>query len=70
MTRVLLPTLPSAEPQSEAALFGFDDRAVPVRWPDVPSLPARRRLHLQVRFAGIRPEDARLYAPYLGESLQ
>ena len=68
MARVLMPTLPDAAPQAEAVLFGFDDRAFPFqRHVQAHLAPAGRRLRLQVRFEGVRPEDARLHALYLGE---
>lgn len=54
----------------DAATVSENGLRVHVRWPNAPSLPARRRLHLQVCFAGVRPEDARLHALYLGELLQ
>ena len=64
MTAILLPTLPAAEPLPEAVLFGFDDR---FHWPTAAALPTERRLRLKIRFDGVRPEDARLYALHLGE---
>ena len=39
----------------------------PVRWPGGDALPAHPvRLRIDVRFEGLRPEDARLHALYLG----
>jgi hypothetical protein len=51
-----------------AAVVGENGLRVPVRWPGASTLPPDRRLRLQVRFCGVRPEDARLHALYLGES--
>ena len=50
-----------------AATVAENGLRVPVRWPGAATLPPGRRLRLQVRFEGVRPEDARLHALYLGE---
>jgi hypothetical protein len=53
-----------------AAVVGENGLRVPVRWPGAAALSPERRLRLQVRFHGVRPEDARLHALYLGEEPQ
>ena len=46
------------------ATDGFRSR---VSWKGGNTLPARRRVRLDVHFIGIRPEDGRLHAIYIGD---
>ena len=52
---------------ADAVVLAADAFRAPVRWPGGDALPARpARLRIEVRFEGLRPEDARLHALYLG----
>jgi hypothetical protein len=52
----------------DGAVVAEDGLRVPVRWPSGAALrPDRERMRLGVRFEGVRPEDCRLHALYLGE---
>ncbi len=42
---------------------------VPVQWKGGASLPAGRRVRLDLRFDGVRPEDAKFYAAYVSEAV-
>ncbi len=53
---------------ADAAIVREDGLRLPVRWPGGNSLlAAHGRVRLQVHFDGVRPEDCRLYAVYLGD---
>jgi hypothetical protein len=56
---------------SDAASAVVDENGfrVPMRWSAGETLPSDRRVRLDIQFAGIRPEDARLHAVYLGDSV-
>lgn len=61
--------------QPVAGFSGADDAILaengfrlPVVWKGGSTLPAGRRLRLEVKFDGVRPEDAKLYAVYVSES--
>lgn len=52
---------------ADAAVVAESGLRVPVTWPGGRLLPANLgRLRLDIRFDGVRPEDARLYAIYIG----
>ena len=52
---------------ADAVVLAADAFRAPVRWAGGDALPARpARLRIDVRFEGLRPEDARLHALYLG----
>jgi hypothetical protein len=52
---------------ADAALVTENGFAVPVCWRSAASLsPEHGRVRLDVQFVGVRPEDARLYAVYVG----
>jgi len=53
---------------TDAALVANDGFRSLVRWTGGEALPIGRTFHLDVRFEGVRPEDARLYAIYVSEA--
>jgi hypothetical protein len=53
---ILLPDFPAAAPLPGAALFGIDDRAYP------------GRVRLDIELDGVRAEDGKLHAVYLGSA--
>ena len=51
----------------DAPVLGKDGFRIPVRWRGGDALTASQGLvRVDVRFEGVRPEDARLYAVYVG----
>ena len=55
---------------TDAAVVSEDGLRSPIRWKVDRSLrPSLGRVRLDVQFEGIRPEDCRLHAIYVGESI-
>lgn len=52
--------------KDDAAIIDGDDLRAPVIWKSGDRLPADKGVRLEVRFEGIRPEDCRLHAIYVG----
>jgi hypothetical protein len=50
-----------------AAILTKSGFRLPVRWPAGPGIPAPDRVRLDIGFEGIRPEDAKLHAVYVGD---